>query len=150
MSPFSTLPRVVVDVNILIRGVLSSSGASALLLDAILKKRCLHVTSRAHLEELHRVLARPRFVNRYNVSPGYRKRLITKLYKLSALVHPVGKLQLCRDPKDDYLIELALLGKVTYLISEDLDLHDDANIIELLQRYGVQLVHVGSFVQMLK
>jgi len=60
-------------------------------------------------------------------------------------VSPVGTLTLCRDPKDDYLLEMALLGKATHLVTEDNDLHDDPDIQDLLRGYGVHLVHVGEF-----
>ncbi|GAB4528873.1 MAG: hypothetical protein Kow0063_05440 [Anaerolineae bacterium] len=56
---------------------------------------------------------------------------------------------ICRDPSDDYLIEMALLGKASHLVSEDNDLFGDADIVELLRQYDVQLVRVGDFAQAL-
>jgi predicted nucleic acid-binding protein len=58
-------------------------------------------------------------------------------------------LAICRDPSDDYLIEMALLGRASHLVSEDNDLHDDPDIFELLREYDVQLVRVGAFAQVL-
>jgi putative PIN family toxin of toxin-antitoxin system len=149
MSGDKLLVQAVVDTNVLIRGILSPSGASAFVIDAIFRRRCLLITSRIHLSELHRVLSRPRFVHRYGITPSQRHRLITRLYTLSIFVQPSGHLTICRDPKDDYLIEMALLGQATHLVSEDNDLHEDADIIELLRQYSVQLVRVGAFVQTL-
>jgi uncharacterized protein len=143
------LQPIVVDTNIIIRGLLSPGSASAKLLDAILHRQVLLVTSRTHLAEIHNVLARPRFVNRYKISRKLRQRIIRHLYTLSLYVQPTGSLRLCRDPKDDYLIEMTLLTKAVYLVSEDNDLHDDADIIALLQQNNVELVHVASFVNSL-
>jgi putative PIN family toxin of toxin-antitoxin system len=143
------LTQAVVDTNILIRGTLSSSGASALVVDAIFHRRCLLITSRIQLSELHRVLSRPRFVHRYGITPDRRHHLITRLYSLAMIVRPRGHLAICRDPNDDYLIEMALLGQASYLVSQDDDLFDDADIVELLHQYEVQLVRVGAFVQTL-
>jgi putative PIN family toxin of toxin-antitoxin system len=143
------LIQAVVDTNILIRGTLSPSGASALVINAIFRRRCLLITSRTQLSELHRVLSRPRFVHRYGITPDQRQRLIARLYSLSIIVRPHSHLAICRDSSDDYLIEMALLGKASHLVSEDKDLHDDADIVELLRHYDVQLVRVGAFAQTL-
>jgi putative PIN family toxin of toxin-antitoxin system len=145
-----TLPlRVVVDTNIIIRGTLSSTGASALLLEAIRRRRCTLIASREYLSEIHCVLSRPRFVHRYGITAHQRRRLIARLYTLALFVQPTGHLALCRDPEDDYLIEMALLGQATHLVSEDDDLHDDPDIIEFLRQSEIQLVHVGTITRIL-
>ena len=145
----ASLPRAVVDTNVLIRGILSSTGASSLVADAIFRRQCLLLTSRTHLNELHRVLSRPLFVKRYGITRNQRHRLVARLYALSIFVQPSGQLAVCRDPKDDYLIEMALLGQATHLVSEDNDFHDDADVIELLRHYGTHLVRAGAFAQIL-
>jgi putative PIN family toxin of toxin-antitoxin system len=149
MSPEEPPLRVVVDTNIIIRGILSSTGASALLLEAVRRRQCLLIASREYLNEIHRVLSRPRFRRRYGITSRRRQRLIIRLYTLSLFVQPTGHLALCRDPHDDYLIEMALLGQATHLVSEDNDLHEDADIVEFLRQSGVQLVRVGAFVRTL-
>jgi putative PIN family toxin of toxin-antitoxin system len=149
MSGDAALFRVVVDTNILIRAILSTTGASALLLDAIRQRRCVFITSREHLSELNRVLQRPRFVERYGVTIHQRCQLIARLYTLGVLVHPGDRLAICRDPQDDYLIEMALLGRATHLVSEDADLYDDPDIVEFLRQSGIQAVRVGVFVRTL-
>lgn len=141
--------RVVVDTNIIIRGTLSSTGASALLLEAVRRRRCILIASREYLSEIHRVLSRPRFVHRYGITAHQRRRLIARLYTLGLFVQPTGHLALCRDPEDDYLIEMALLGQATHLVSEDNDLHEDPDVVEFLRQSEIQLVHVGAFMRVL-
>lgn len=102
MSTEEPLPRAVVDANVIIRGILSSTGASALVRGAIRRRRCTLITSREHLNEIHRVLSRPRFIQRYGITAHQRRRLIVRLYTLSLFVQPSGHLALCRDPQDDY------------------------------------------------
>jgi len=94
---------------------------------------------------VYNVLGRPRITRKYGITDKQRKRLVGRLYTLAIFVSPVGTLTLCRDPKDDYLLEMALLGKATHLVTEDNDLHDDPDIQDLLRGYGVHLVHVGEF-----
>lgn len=141
--------RVVVDTNVIIRGVLSSIGASALLLEAIRRRRCILIASREYLSEIHCVLSRPRFVHRYGITAHQRRRLIARLYTLSLFVQPTGHLALCRDPQDDYLIEMALLGRATHLVSEDDDLHEDPDVVEFLRQNRTKLAHVGTFMRIL-
>jgi predicted nucleic acid-binding protein len=70
--------------------------------------------------------------------------LITWLYAIGHLVQPAGHLALCRDPHDDCLIEMALIGQATHLISEDDDLHQAPDIVEFLRQSGIQLAHVRT------
>ena len=133
------------DTNVLVRGTLSATGGSALVLEAIKRRRCVLITSRQHLSELYDVLGRSRITRKYGVTDRERQRLVGRLYASAILVTPTGTLSICRDPQDDYLLELALLGQATHLVTEDDDLHEDPAIRSLLHDYGVQLVHVAQF-----
>ncbi|MBC8448566.1 MAG: putative toxin-antitoxin system toxin component, PIN family [Chloroflexi bacterium] len=137
--------RIVVDTNILVRGTLSASGASALVIEALKRGRCTLITSRAHLSELYRVLSRPRLMRRYGVTSKRRKQLVSRLYAGSIFVTPTGKLALCRDPEDDFLLEMALLGRATHLVTEDADLYDAPDILELLRQHGARVMRLAEF-----
>ncbi len=145
LIPETPTLRAVIDANIIIRGTLSDTGGSALILESIKRNRCTFVTSHTHLGEVYRVLARPRMQRRYGITPRRRKRLIARLSVRAAMVSPQGRLRICRDPKDDYLVEIALLGRATHLVTEDNDLHDDGDIRALLQSFGVRLVRIQDF-----
>lgn len=144
-SPDAAALRAVIDANIIIRGTLSSAGGSALILESIKRNRCVLVTSRWHLGEVYQVLARPRMQRRYGITARRRKHLIARLSAHAVMVSPKGHLRICRDPKDDYLIEIALLGHATHLVTEDADLHDDVDIRALLQSFHIRLVHIEGF-----
>jgi putative PIN family toxin of toxin-antitoxin system len=146
MLPSDQTPlRIVVDTNVLVRGTLSATGGSALVLEAIKRRRCVLITSRQHLSELYDVLGRSRITRKYGVTDRERQRLVGRLYASAILVTPTGTLSICRDPQDDYLLELALLGQATHLVTEDDDLHEDSAIRSLLRGYGVQLMNVAQF-----
>ncbi len=146
----SSIIRVVVDVNLLIRGTISPRGGSGLLIQALKQRRFLSITSRPHLEELYRVLGYRRLVRKYRITQQQRQRLVAQLYQRSVWVEPLGNLTLCRDPKDDYLLEMVLLGQATHLISEDKDFYDDPNLIMFLNQRGVNLVRLGEFFSILR
>jgi predicted nucleic acid-binding protein len=65
-------------------------------------------------------------------------------------VEPLTRLVLCRDPHDDYLLEMALLGRADYLVTEDGDFHDDPNVVQFLEQRGVRLVRLGAFLTVLR
>jgi putative PIN family toxin of toxin-antitoxin system len=140
----------VVDVNLLVRGVLSARGGSRALIVALKRGDYVPITSRRHLSELYQVLGYRRLARRWSIARRVRRRVVAQLYRRAIWVEPVGELHLCRDPGDDYLVEMALLGKATHLVSEDNDLHDDPLISTFLSRHGVQLVRLGEFLALLR
>ncbi len=72
------------------------------------------------LEELREVLNRKKF-DRY-VDKNDRAQFLEELLVRSLLVTVTETIQVCRDPKDDKFLELAVRGKADYIISGDRDL----------------------------
>lgn len=142
--------RVVVDVNLLVRGSLSARGGSATLIRALKQRRFIPIASKPYLHEIYQVLGYPRLLRRYPVNPKQRQHLIAQIYSRAVWVEPAAHVALCRDPHDDYLLEMALLGRASYLVSEDRDFHDDPDIIFFLEQRGVQLVRLGAFLALLR
>lgn len=149
-EPVRSPLRVVMDVNLLVRGMLAPTGGSALLIQQFKQGSFLSITCRRQLYELYRVLGYPRLLRRHPITRHQRQRITAQIYKRSIWVEPSGRLAICRDPNDDYLIEIALLGRATHLVSEDSDLHSDLEIIEFLNRRDIQLLHVSEFLAILR
>ena len=139
-DPTTLAVRVVVDVNLLVRGILSGRGGSAVLIRALKQGLFIPIASRHYLQEIYQVLGYPRLLRRYPVSHRQRQRLIAQIYSRAVWVEPVTHLVLCRDPHDDYLLEMALLGRADYLVTEDGDFHDDPDVAQFLEQHGVRLV----------
>ncbi len=72
------------------------------------------------LTELIEVLGRKKF-ERY-ILPQERDRFIESLVREARLVEITEEIRVCRDPKDDKYLELAVNGAATCLISGDEDL----------------------------
>jgi putative PIN family toxin of toxin-antitoxin system len=149
-DPIKSPLRVVIDVNLLVRSVLAPTGGSALLIQKFKQGVFLSITCRKQLHELYRVLGYPRLLRRHRITRRQRQRITTQLYKRSVWVEPRGQLAVCRDPNDDYLIEIALLGRATCLVSEDNDFHSDSEIVEFLNRRGIHLLHLSEFLAILQ
>ncbi len=59
-------------------------------------------------------------------------------------------MRLCRDPKDDVYIALAIAAGAEYLVTRDDDLKDDVSIREHLAGHGCGVVTIREFVALLE
>ena len=81
----------------------------------------IHVlTSEDQLREVRDVIARPKFARYF--STVEQARLEEFLVRTALPVSPSEKIELCRDPKDDFLLEIASAGDADYLVTGDEDL----------------------------
>ena len=78
------------------------------------------LVSDALLEELASVLARPKF-DRY-VSAEERQEFVRLLVRVAEPVPILRRIRACRDPKDDLLLEIAINGQASVILTEDRDL----------------------------
>jgi len=111
--------RWVLDTNVLISRLLCPTGVAAKAVDHALARGVLLV-SEATLEELVRVLNRPKF-DAY-VTGEERRRFVEVLGGVARIIPIVRVIRACRDPKDDQFLEVALNGEATAIISGDRDL----------------------------
>lgn len=111
--------RFVFDTNVLISALLFGGSvpgrafASAMTHGSILISGPL-------VEELNEVLAREKF-RRY-VSVEQRERFLESLIRESELVVIREAVSACRDPADDRILELAVNGRATCIVTGDPDL----------------------------
>ena len=72
------------------------------------------------LRELDEVLSRPKF-DRYLLREE-RERFLQAFIHEAALVEVTEHVEVCRDPKDNAVLELAKSGKATHIVTGDDDL----------------------------
>ena len=78
--------------------------------------------SRATLNEIVEVLHRPRLRSKYQLSDEVLRAAIRLIVVRSELVHPDVQITVCRDPKDDKFLEVAVAGQADVIVSGDEDL----------------------------
>ena len=78
------------------------------------------VTCETQLRELADVLNRPR-IRKY-ISEVQAETFLDLLCEIALLVEPAQGPAICRDPKDDYLLYMAIAAQADYLVSGDNDL----------------------------
>jgi putative PIN family toxin of toxin-antitoxin system len=111
--------RYVFDTNVLVSAVLFEHGKPGQAF-----RQALHhgeiLISLPLLDELTEVLGRKKF-ERY-VKVEEREEFLRALVARAALIEPKEIIRVCRDPKDDMLLELAVAGGAAYLLTGDQDL----------------------------
>jgi uncharacterized protein len=112
---------VILDTNVLVSAVVSPSSTCARLLRAVRQREVACAVSPSLLGELEAALARPK-LRRY-VTVGEASRYSAELRTLCDVVRePAVAVGVTRDPKDDYLVALALAVGADLLVSGDRDL----------------------------
>ncbi|MEO0014945.1 MAG: hypothetical protein RLZZ535_3334 [Cyanobacteriota bacterium] len=111
--------RYVFDTNVIISSVLfETSNPSKAFLYALHHGEVL--LSLEVLEELNDVFGRKKF-DRF-VTSEERDEFLETFIERAILVEIVEKIRVCRDPKDDKILDLAINGQATYIVSGDKDL----------------------------
>ena len=112
--------RIIVDTNLWISYLLSSD---YIRLDKLFANQSLTLLfSETLLNEFIEVAHRPKF-RKYFASRDLENLLI-KIKDEAEFIEMTSDVQICRDPKDNFLLSLAKDGKATYLITGDKDLLD--------------------------
>ncbi len=111
--------RVVVDTNVLVSAILLPDSTSGRAVDFFIQRELL-LASQETLEELREVLMRPKF-DRY-VTRAIRSAFWFLIQRRSNMVSILHHIQVCRDPKDDKFLSLAVNGEASLIVTGDLDL----------------------------
>ena len=112
--------RVIIDTNLWISFLLTKDYSK---LDSILSEALLTLLfNQELLEEFIEVAQRPKFKKYFSKSDLYELLLQIKERAQFVTVHSI--VDICRDPKDNYLLSLAKDGEATHIITGDKDLLD--------------------------
>lgn len=139
--------RVVLDANLYVSALWNPEGLPAQLVVAYRGGRFTLIASAPMLAEVETALRRAKFARRFTEA------LITELLHLlqigAELVPVPGTLHLCRDPKDDMVIETAVSGRADVIVTGDKDLTDAVEVADYLAERGIQVLSVRVFAHML-
>ena len=112
--------RVIVDVNIWISFLIGRRLQR--IFDVLVKPQIVLIFSKELLDELYAVTQRPKF-KRYFTSSENVEELLNFLSTIGEMINlPETLPERCRDSKDDYLLELAVVSDADFLITGDKDL----------------------------
>ncbi len=132
------MTRAVLDTNTIISGI-GWSGPPRTVLDEAIRGDFSLLTSSALLDEVRRVLAYPRL----RTLPQARVQEVLALLPLIAyLVEPKEKLTVIRrDPADNRVLECALAGEASHIVS------GDEHLLALKTFRGIPIMAATDFVK---
>ncbi|KAA3656249.1 MAG: putative toxin-antitoxin system toxin component, PIN family [Calditrichaeota bacterium] len=110
--------RLVIDTNIWISFLIGKTLAG--LDDAIISDKVTIVFSTELFDELTEVLQRPRF-SKYFTAEVIQE-FISLIHAKVEWIEVTSHFDECRDPKDNFLLDLCASGDADYLITGDMDL----------------------------
>ena len=111
--------RFVLDNNILVSALLVKNSAPFWVIKKV-EEMGVILYSEVTLLELNQVLNRKKFVKYFTVEE--KQEFIVKLIESAELVAITESIDICRDPKDNKFLELAVSGEADFIISGDRDL----------------------------
>jgi uncharacterized protein len=131
--------RCVFDTNVLVSALLLPKSKPRSSFDRALRNGRLLI-SVAVLAEAYEVLSRKRF-SRY-INEEDARNFIAALTREAELVDVKVKISASRDPKDDKLLELAVSGRATHIVTGDSDL------LALDPFQGIRILTPSSFLEL--
>ena len=133
------MTRFVFDTNVMISALLFNDSVPGRAFIRASHQGTILVSG-ALVEELSRVLSRER-VDLY-VTREERNEFLESLLRESHLIAVTEALQVCRDPKDDQVLELAVNGNATCIVTGDSDL------LVLNPFRGIEIVSPAEFLKL--
>jgi putative PIN family toxin of toxin-antitoxin system len=133
------VPRVVFDTNILFSAV-GWMGNPYHCVQAARQGQCLFLTCEAILEELREKLRLKR-----DLSASKAAEITDEICAFSKIVSPPGTLKvISADPDDDAILECAVVGQATHLVS------GDRHLLALEKYQNIQIVQAAAFLKLLQ
>jgi putative PIN family toxin of toxin-antitoxin system len=95
------------------------------------------------LEEIARVLARPKLVRKYGFTTADTRDILNLIERNSVKIMtpflPQPDQRFCRDPNDDVFVQLAIAASSDVIVSADKDLYADQPLRDLLAHLRVEI-----------
>ncbi|WP_228039276.1 putative toxin-antitoxin system toxin component, PIN family [Dolichospermum sp. LEGE 00240] len=111
--------RIVIDTNCFVSRLLTPNSITAQVVRKAVDNHYILVSSET-LAELENILSRKKFDS--YVSSENRQKFILYLKNIAEIVDIVTPVKVCRDPKDDKFLSLAMSGNADLIITGDKDL----------------------------
>jgi putative PIN family toxin of toxin-antitoxin system len=135
--------RAVIDTNILVRALIKPDGTVGPVLQRLRQGQYTLLYAPPLLEELVDVLNRPRIRRKYGLTEADIRTVVGLLLLRGEAVTPAERITICRDPKDNKFLEVAVAGEADVLVSGD----EDLRVLHPFR--GIPIVPPVEFLEML-
>jgi uncharacterized protein len=137
-------PRLVIDTNVFVSGLISGEGSPARLLRAVQGKRAVHLVSDPIVEEYLRVLDYPRIRRFKKITDAFVADIAAYLVYQTERVELRSRIRMSPDPEDDVFLNTAVDGRATLLVSGD-----KTDLLGLRKVDGIPIVSAREAVERL-
>lgn len=138
-------PRLVVDTNIIVSGLLTTATPPAKILDAVHSKKIILLVSDDVVLEYLRVLQYPHIRKYKKITDEVIRDLTSFFIEETVRIEILSKLKKSKDPDDDKFLSLAVEGKADFLITGD-----KADLLSLKEIEAIQIITAREAVEKLK
>jgi putative PIN family toxin of toxin-antitoxin system len=114
----SKVSRIIIDTNLWISFLITKNFTK--LDEIIFSKKCVLVFSKELLEEFLTVAKRPKF--RRFFSSSDIEEILETIQEYAEFIEVTSKIEVCKDPKDNFLLSLSMDGSADFLLTGDNDL----------------------------
>ncbi len=135
--------RAVVDTNILVRALIKPQGTVGPVLRRLREGEYLLLFSESLLAELVDVLGRPRIRGKYGIGADDVATVLKLVDLRGELVIPRRRITVCRDAKDNQVLEAATSGRSDVIVTGD----DDLLVLNPFE--GIPIVTSAAFLALL-
>jgi uncharacterized protein len=115
-------PRLVIDTNVFVSGLISGAGSPARILRAVQSKRAIHLVSDPIVEEYLRVLDYPRIRKFRKITDAFVADIAAYLVYQTERVELHSRIRLSPDSDDDVFLNTAVDGRATLVSGDKTDL----------------------------
>jgi hypothetical protein len=138
--------RVVVDTNIFVSSLLSTTGAPAHVIDAWRMRKYLLVMSEPLIAEIQSVLSSARIRLKYSIDSKDIEEIVMLLRREALMVPGRENLPgaIPADPQDEIILACALEGEADFIVS------GDHHLLDLKEYRGIPILKAREFLQELE
>jgi uncharacterized protein len=137
-------PRLVIDTNVFVSGLISGAGSPAQILKAIQQGKVIHLVSDPIVEEYLRVLDYPQIRRFKKITEEFVADIAAYLVYQTERVELVSSIKLSADPDDNVFLETAVDGRADWLVT-----NDKADLLSLRAVEGIPIVSAREAVMRL-
>jgi len=112
--------RIIIDTNLWISFLITKDFTK--LDEIIFSRQAILVFSQELLDEFLEVAKRPKFRRFFSASDI--EEILETIDEYADFIKVKTKIEVCRDPKDNFLLSLSVDGNVNFLLTGDIDLLD--------------------------
>ncbi len=142
--------RAIIDTNVWISSFINRKGFPSKLKNYFINSQFESIISIPLIEEISEVIRRPRIQHKYKIKELEINQFIEILTATSIKIGLKNNIHLCRDKKDNFILETAINGKANFIVTRDDDIKRDMDLIKNLKKYNIKILTVSQFLKILK